>query len=81
MELCQIVTPGSSHANGRSPQAKRRRTESNSSDPKLPLSRRRTACQSCRIRKVKCDQLTPCTYCKSSGTECVYANNASENLL
>jgi hypothetical protein len=46
------------------------------SDPSAPRSaphRRKTACQSCRTRKVKCDNRRPCcAFCLSSGVECVY---------
>jgi hypothetical protein len=46
------------------------------SDPTAPRSvphRRKTACQSCRTRKVKCDNRRPCcAFCLSSGVECVY---------
>ena len=36
-------------------------------------SRRRMACQSCRNRKVKCDNARPsCAICTSNGAECVY---------
>jgi hypothetical protein len=36
-------------------------------------ARRRIACQSCRIRKVKCDNAHPtCAICTNTGSECVY---------
>ena len=43
------------------------------SAPRSIPHRRKTACQSCRTRKVKCDNRRPCcAFCLSSGVECVY---------
>ncbi|KAF7167036.1 hypothetical protein CNMCM5623_000510 [Aspergillus felis] len=43
--------------------------------------RRQAACQSCRLRKVKCDKQKPCcSVCKSSGSTCEYPEKATENL-
>lgn len=42
-------------------------------------SRRRMACQSCRVRKVKCDGLRPsCGFCVSAGNQCVYLDNPDQ---
>jgi hypothetical protein len=52
------------------------------SDPSAPRSapyRRKTACKSCRTRKVKCDNRRPCcAFCLSSGVECVYLDGGSK---
>ncbi|GFF28349.1 transcriptional activator protein acu-15 [Aspergillus udagawae] len=43
--------------------------------------RRQAACQSCRLRKVKCDKQKPCcSVCKSSGSTCEYPEKGAENL-
>lgn len=50
----------------------RKRVRTDDSEVKKPV-RRRMACQSCRIRKVKCDNARPtCAICTNSGSECVY---------
>ena len=44
-------------------------------------ARRRMACQSCRIRKVKCDNVRPtCAICRNSRTECVYIDATPTSL-
>src|SRR2546423_10569495 len=52
------------------------------SAPSSAPHRRKTACQSCRIRKVKCDNRSPCcTFCLSSGVECVYLDDGPKLSL
>ncbi|KAL6240258.1 hypothetical protein RBB50_012824 [Rhinocladiella similis] len=42
---------------------------------------RKSACQPCRMRKVKCDRVRPvCYICKSAGTECHYLSEESNDL-
>ena len=60
---------------------KRKRVEDGKDGGKSVLSRRRTACQSCRARKVKCDNARPqCAFCRSGGTECIYVDNMADRL-
>jgi hypothetical protein len=60
---------------------KRKRVKNDRDSKGLVSSRRRTACQSCRARKVKCDNLRPrCAFCRSSGTECIYVDNMADRL-
>ena len=60
------------HENG----LKKRRRTSGASKPNGITTRRKNACQSCRIRKVKCDNQRPCcAFCLSSGVECVNIDN------
>ena len=40
----------------------------NVSESALPP--RQLACQACRKRKIRCDKLSPCSHCKSSGIPC-----------
>ncbi|KIX07362.1 uncharacterized protein Z518_02015 [Rhinocladiella mackenziei CBS 650.93] len=48
---------------------------------KIGTTGRKAACQPCRMRKVKCDRTKPvCYICKSSGADCHYLNEGSENL-
>ncbi|PWY78313.1 hypothetical protein BO70DRAFT_430218 [Aspergillus heteromorphus CBS 117.55] len=42
-----------------------------STKPKVRLS-----CEACRLRKVKCDKLNPCTNCQRLGTRCVPVERA-----
>ena len=50
----------------------RKRSLADDNQPKKSV-RRRVACQSCRVRKVKCDNARPtCAICANSGSECVY---------
>ncbi|KAL3482533.1 fungal-specific transcription factor domain-containing protein [Aspergillus californicus] len=49
---------------------------------KLRASRRRPprasrACETCRVRKTKCDQAQPCSYCAYHSLDCVYRNVGS----
>ncbi|KAL2846806.1 hypothetical protein BJX68DRAFT_268520 [Aspergillus pseudodeflectus] len=39
-----------------------------------------TSCAACRLRKVKCDRLTPCTACttRKPPTECTYSTTSEE---
>ncbi|KAL2800003.1 hypothetical protein BJX66DRAFT_211353 [Aspergillus keveii] len=39
-----------------------------------------TSCAACRVRKVKCDRLTPCTACttRKPPTECTYSTTSEE---
>ena len=39
-----------------------------------PVQRTRgaTACQRCRSRKTKCNNVQPCAYCSRIGAECIY---------
>ncbi|PLN82278.1 fungal-specific transcription factor domain-domain-containing protein [Aspergillus taichungensis] len=57
-------------------------------DPAQPLrstrvraSRRRPrasrACETCRVRKTKCDQAQPCSYCDYHSLDCFYRENGS----
>ena len=55
----------------------RRRRESK----KTARSRRRNACQTCRLRKVKCDNFRPrCTFCQSKELECVYLDDSRDRM-
>lgn len=33
------------------------------------------ACELCRLKKNKCDELVPCTYCRNRNVECIYRNS------
>ena len=48
--------------------------QASSNSERAPAARRRTAfaCESCRIKKTKCDGLTPCSKCKETGSECFF---------
>lgn len=51
----------------------KKRKISDLSRPKAFPNRRKAACQSCRARKVKCDNKRPCCgFCENSQVECVY---------
>lgn len=53
------------------PAAKRRKT----------TGRRKAACQTCSLRKVKCDNTRPaCFSCQTTGNECLYLNEPDETL-
>ena len=61
---------------------KRRRTEGDTTLRKPTTSSRKTACISCRTRKVKCDNERPaCGFCRSGDRECVYIENPADKLL
>ena len=60
---------------------KRKRAKYDEGSKAVVSSRRRTACQSCRARKVKCDNVRPrCAFCRSSGTDCIYVDNMADRL-
>ncbi|KAI6781310.1 fungal transcriptional regulatory protein [Emericellopsis cladophorae] len=43
--------------------------------------RRQAACQTCRLRKVKCDKKRPqCALCEASNTSCEYLDDGSEKI-
>lgn len=45
------------------------------------LLRRRIACQRCRARKIKCDNVRPlCGSCVDSGRQCIYVDTGREEL-
>lgn len=45
----------------------------------IKTSRRRMACQPCRVRKVKCDSVRPsCEFCVSAGSHCVYLDASAD---
>ncbi len=72
-------------ADGDTPSSKRRRLDSSPNDEvafsQKPASRRKAACQSCRIRKVKCDAVRPtCGICKACDTTCQYTDPLSDKL-
>ncbi|WPG99794.1 Hypothetical protein R9X50_00261300 [Acrodontium crateriforme] len=59
---------------------KRPRTDANNGD-RSGVPRRKTACHTCRMRKVKCDAVRPvCSLCKSNGSDCEYDNPPGEKL-
>ncbi|KAF2486258.1 hypothetical protein BDY17DRAFT_321070 [Neohortaea acidophila] len=64
------------------PQTKRRRLSSSNSIPiKTTNTRRKTACQACRLRKIKCDAVRPtCGICKASDAMCKYTDPLPEKL-
>ena len=41
------------------------------------MEQRRSACDSCRRRRVKCDATQPCSPCTRSGIACTYGSVAS----
>ena len=46
------------------------------------VGRRKVACQTCRLRKIKCSLERPiCSLCKSSGSECVYLTDPPKQTL
>ncbi|KAK1081297.1 hypothetical protein LTR33_004810 [Friedmanniomyces endolithicus] len=63
---------------------KRRRLDDSSAaavDARKVTSRRRNACQSCRLRKVKCDAVRPtCGICEASGCICCYTDPLPEKV-
>jgi hypothetical protein len=65
------------------PSTAQKRKRSDHEPEKGPTAtRRKTACQSCRNRKVKCDNGRPaCGFCVSGGVECVYIENAEDKLV
>mmetsp|Transcript_11984 Transcript_11984/g.23074 ORF Transcript_11984/g.23074 Transcript_11984/m.23074 type:complete len:352 (-) Transcript_11984:340-1395(-) len=44
-------------------------------------NRTRKACQSCHIRKIRCDDQRPCQRCKLEGFECVDYDKSPEKLI
>ncbi|KAK3613125.1 hypothetical protein LTR22_028297 [Elasticomyces elasticus] len=64
--------------------SKRRRLENAASanaDPRKGTSRRKNACQSCRLRKMKCDALRPvCGICHATGSSCLYTDPFVEKI-
>ena len=57
---------------GDEPVAKRRKT----------TGRRKTACQTCSLRKVKCDNARPaCLSCQTTGSDCHYLSGPEEDTL
>ncbi|KAF2154469.1 hypothetical protein K461DRAFT_312359 [Myriangium duriaei CBS 260.36] len=51
----------------------RKRRKTDASEESSATHRRKKACQTCSLRKVKCDAARPiCAYCKSTKSECVY---------
>ncbi|KAI3391428.1 hypothetical protein diail_7379 [Diaporthe ilicicola] len=47
-------------------------THAQNSGHKVRRPRAARACNLCRLKKNKCDELYPCTYCKNRNVECVY---------
>lgn len=46
---------------------------------KTDTVRRKPACQTCRRRKVRCDNAQPtCGFCRANDTECVYVNRGDD---
>ncbi|ETN43892.1 uncharacterized protein HMPREF1541_11023 [Cyphellophora europaea CBS 101466] len=45
---------------------------------RAPTARRRTAfaCESCRVKKTRCDGQTPCSKCRESGTDCYFGTES-----
>ncbi|KAH2403659.1 hypothetical protein KXV53_001187 [Aspergillus fumigatus] len=44
--------------------------------PQRPKRQRATqACDRCRLKKYKCDELYPCTHCRKNKLECIYQRN------
>ncbi|KAI9661344.1 MAG: hypothetical protein M1831_003077 [Alyxoria varia] len=61
--------------------SKRKRRSPDPDESSHTHPRRKTACQSCRARKVKCDNIRPkCLVCRKSHRECVYIDYISEKL-
>ncbi|KAE8326305.1 fungal-specific transcription factor domain-containing protein [Aspergillus sergii] len=48
-----------------------------SNGPALKRLRAARACEMCRLKKNKCDELRPCTHCRNRKTECVYRGGAN----
>ncbi len=65
-----------------SPVIKRRKLDdSNHAPVKTSNTRRKTACQACRLRKIKCDALRPtCGICQASDAVCKYTDPLPERL-
>ena len=52
------------------------------SDQDSNIGRRKSACQTCRLRKIKCDLKRPeCSLCKTAGNECVYLTEPPKQTL
>ncbi|KAI0121708.1 fungal-specific transcription factor domain-containing protein [Xylariales sp. AK1849] len=54
-------------------------TQNSSSKVRRPRAAR--ACDACRIKKNKCDDLYPCSYCRTRNIECVYRGQDSGRRL
>ncbi|KAH6638674.1 fungal-specific transcription factor domain-containing protein [Truncatella angustata] len=54
-------------------------TQNSGSKVRRPRAAR--ACDACRIKKNKCDDLYPCTYCRNHNIECVYRGQDSGRRL
>jgi hypothetical protein len=39
------------------------------------------ACQTCRLKKTRCDQQTPCSFCQKHSINCVYSLNRNSQSL
>jgi Fungal Zn(2)-Cys(6) binuclear cluster domain len=51
-------------------------------DQDTGIGRRKSACQTCRLRKIKCDLKRPqCSLCQTSGTGCVYLTEPPKQTL
>ncbi|OGE47467.1 hypothetical protein PENARI_c043G10213 [Penicillium arizonense] len=48
-----------------------------SDGPALKRLRAARACEMCRLKKNKCDELRPCTHCRNRKTDCVYRGGAN----
>ncbi|KAK5697751.1 hypothetical protein LTR17_023838 [Elasticomyces elasticus] len=50
-------------------------------DTRKGKSRRKNACQSCRLRKIKCDNVRPsCGICQAVGSSCLYTDSFVEKV-
>ncbi|KAK2606862.1 hypothetical protein N8I77_005585 [Diaporthe amygdali] len=52
-------------------------THAQNSGHKVRRPRAARACNLCRLKKNKCDELYPCTYCRNRNVECVYQGQDS----
>ncbi|KAI9037624.1 Zn(II)2Cys6 transcription factor [Aspergillus affinis] len=61
-----------------------RQTRTAADDPVTPRAKRpraAQACDRCRLKKYKCDELYPCSHCKKSQIECVYQGTYREREI
>jgi hypothetical protein len=40
-----------------------------------PITRASQACEMCRLKKTRCDQQNPCSFCKKHSVNCVYSSH------
>lgn len=59
---------------------KRKRTNTNDSEQPV-VTRRKVACESCRLRKIRCSRDRPkCSFCNTRDGDCVYLETSDDKL-